>query len=120
MLVVDPWHWLDKDGFFPEDNPRIRRQILRVARFIEYGGPLKAGERRETLIECKRRPGGKPCCGLMWVRKSERDTIEGYCIVCRQDELAIQNWQETEWADGMMEPVTPDLVPDDETGSSLN
>lgn len=40
MLVVDPWHWLTEDGHFPDNNMRLRRQILRIARLIEYGGPL--------------------------------------------------------------------------------
>ena len=59
MLVVDPWHWLTKDGDFLYDNPRLYRRMLRIARFIEYGGQLKTNETRETLTECKRRPKGK-------------------------------------------------------------
>jgi hypothetical protein len=108
VLVVDPWHWLEKDGSFPANNPRLRRRIIRVARFIEYGGPLQPGEGRETLVECKRRPHGRPCLGLMWVTKTESDTIEAFCLVCSSTEALIHNWQETEWASGMMEPVNPD------------
>jgi hypothetical protein len=52
MLVVDPWHWLTEDGEFVVDNPRLYRRMLRIARFIEYGGPLKEDETRETLVEC--------------------------------------------------------------------
>jgi hypothetical protein len=66
MLVVDPWHWLTEDGSFLFDNPRLYRRMLRIARFIEYGGQLQKNEMRETLIECKRRPKGKAClasCG---------------------------------------------------------
>ena len=51
MLIVDPWHWLDKDGDLPVDNARLRRQVLRVARLIEYGGPLLPLHTRETLVE---------------------------------------------------------------------
>src|SRR5678816_2262602 len=43
-LVVDPWDWLTKDGDFVRDNPRLYRRMLRIARFIEYGGPLKTNE----------------------------------------------------------------------------
>ena len=60
MLTVDPWHWLTEDGHFLFDNPRLYRRMLRIARFIEYGGSLKKNETRETLIECRRRPKGKP------------------------------------------------------------
>jgi hypothetical protein len=109
MLVVDPWHWLTKDGHFVLDNPRLYRQMLRVARFIEYGSGLKKNQTRETLIECKRRPKRNACVGLMWVVKTPDDGILGHCIVCKSDEVFVTNWQKTEWADGMMEPVPVDL-----------
>lgn len=108
VLIVDPWHWLEKDGGFPTNNLRLRRRIVRVARFIEYGGPLQLGESRETLVECKRRPGGRTCLGLMWVTKTEADAIESFCPVCSSTEAVIHNWQETEWASGMMDPITAD------------
>jgi len=79
--------------------------VLRVARFIEYGGSLKPLECRETLMECRKRPGGKPCTGLMWVEKTERNDIQAFCRVCRNDEAVVHNWQETDWANGMMEAV---------------
>ena len=105
MLVVDPWHWLTEDGHFLFDNPRLYRRMLRIARFIEYGGPLQRNETRETLIECRRRPKGKPCIGLMWVDKAKDDGILAHCLVCKTEETFVHNWQKTEWADGMMEPV---------------
>jgi hypothetical protein len=79
--------------------------MLRIARFIEYGGPLKKNETRETLIECKRRPKGRACVGLMWVAKTDDDAVIAHCVLCRNEEAFIHNWQETEWANGMMEPV---------------
>jgi len=111
-LVVDPWHWLDENGEFPCDNYRLRRRIIRIARFIEYGGPLRQGERRETLVECKRRPGRKPCLGLVWVVKTKQDDIIAYCTECETEEAVIHNWQDTLWSDGMMEPVPPVDEPD--------
>ena len=33
------------------------------------------------------------------------DGILAHCMICRNKEAFIQNWQKTEWADGMMEPV---------------
>ena len=55
MIVVDPRHWLSEDGHFIVDSPRLYRQMLRIARFIEYGGELERNETRETLMECRRR-----------------------------------------------------------------
>jgi hypothetical protein len=96
---------------FPVDNPGLYRRMLRIARFIEYGGPMNKEEMRETLVECKKRPKGKPCPGLMWVIKTSDDAILATCIACKTEEVLIHNWHETEWADGMMEPVpaNPDL-----------
>jgi hypothetical protein len=108
MLVVDPWDWLTKDGSLPYRNPRLLRRMLRIARFIEYGGQLATNETRETLVECKRRPRGKACLGLMWAVKTPDDAILAHCMVCKAEEAVIRNWQETEWADGMMEPVPVD------------
>jgi hypothetical protein len=107
MLVVDPRHWLMEDGDLPKTNLRLRRQALRVARLIEYGGPLAVGESRETLVECTKRPARQPCLSLMWVVKTEEHAIYAYCPVCKQDEVMIHGWEDTLWAEGMMEPLPP-------------
>ncbi len=105
MLVVDPWHWLNEDGSLPYDNPRLFRKALRVAQVIEYGGTLEPGEARETLLQCARRPAGKQCLSLLWVSKTSDDAIVAFCALCKHDEMIVHNWQQTEWADGMMEAV---------------
>ena len=110
MLVVDPWHWLTPDGNLPADNPPLRKQVLRVAQVIEYGGPLLKGARRETLICCTRRPNRKPCIGLLWVEKTEQDSIHAFCPTCRTGEMLVSNWQDTIWAEGPMEPLAPETV----------
>jgi hypothetical protein len=106
-LVVDPWEWLTEDGDLPRQDVRLRRQTLFVARLIEYGGTLKKGESRETLIECKRRPHHRPCMGLLWVTKTLEEQIDAICLVCGDHAARIRNWQETDWATGMMEPGPP-------------
>ena len=117
MLIVDPWHWLDKDGDLPVDNARLRRQVLRVARLIEYGGPLLPLHTRETLVECSKRPGGKPCPGLLWVAKTTDDQIEATCAACGSPEVIIHNWRGTQWADGMMAPAPLYKAPVDRQGA---
>ena len=109
-LVVDPEHWME-DGDLPVSNLRIRRNMLRIAQYIEYGGPLEHGFRRETLVACKRRPKRQPCLGLMWVVKNPDETIHAYCIGCGELEAVISNWQDTLWASGPMEPLPPSNYP---------
>lgn len=105
MLVVDPWHWLQKDGSLPTSTPRLRKLALRVAQFIEAAATLPKLTTRETLIPCSKRPAGKACQGLMWVIKTEDDAILARCLACGHEEAMIRNWQETEWAEGQMEPA---------------
>jgi hypothetical protein len=100
-LVVDINHWLDENGELPMAPLRLRRNALRIVRFIEYGGPLKKLEGRITLIECKKRPKGKSCLGLMWVVKLEDDRIEAHCPACNEREALVSGWQDTLWADGV-------------------
>jgi len=109
LLVVDPWHWLTEDGHLPVDNPRLYARVLRIAIFIEYGGPLAKNETRETLVQCKRRPNGRACPGLMWVIKTTDDRVLARCLVCREEEALVHNWQGTDWANGPMEPVPATL-----------
>lgn len=113
MLVVDPWHWLNEDGSLPQDNPRLFRKILRVAQVIEYGGTLKPGEMRETLLQCTKRPARRQCPGLMWVTKTPADELIAFCMTCKNDEMMVHNWQDTDWAEGMMEavPTKPEIDP---------
>ena len=104
MLVVDPWDWLDPKGAIPTDNLRLRAQLLAVLRVIEYGSPLTRGATRETLIECKRRPGGHRCMGLLRVGKTEDDLLFAVCRECGTEHMIVSNWQKTRWS---REPKPP-------------
>jgi hypothetical protein len=41
----------------------------------------------------------------MWVMKRTDDRIEVFCMLCRATEAVISGWQDTEWAEGPMEPA---------------
>ena len=108
MLILDARDLLTKDGDLPLEPPRLRRQSLRMARLIEYGGPVEIGAFRETLVECSKRLDQKPCPGLLWVTKTEDDRIRATCIICHKDEVLISHWKDTDWAEGPMEPYRPE------------
>lgn len=118
-IVVNPWHWLDADGSLPVEPPRLRALALRVAQCIEAGGPIARRHGRETLIPCRRRPGGKTCPGLLHVRKQDDDAILAFCVICRSDELYIHSWGDTLWAEGAMEPLLYDEVAADEVAAGV-
>ncbi len=102
--VINIQHWLDEDG---KPVAALRRQVLRVARLIEYGAPLEVGQLRGTLVECTRRVARRACEGLLWVGKIDDETIEAVCMSCRREHLQIAGWELTDWAEGPMEPIGP-------------
>ena len=55
---------MSEDEWFPENNPAIRKNLLRVARLIEYGAELEPREIRLTLVECTKRPHRQTLSGL--------------------------------------------------------
>jgi hypothetical protein len=97
MLIVDLWHWLDEKGDIPTGNPRLRRNVVQVLRVVEYGSPLEPEGETETLIECRRRPGGRRCPGLLRVRKEGDNSLLAFCPACDTDEMLVSNWEETRW-----------------------
>ena len=99
-LVVDPWHWLTPEGGIPANQARLRRNVLNVARVIEYGSTLPQGHFRETLLECPRRPGGARCQGLLWVEKRSDDSLLAFCPICNTDHFLVHNWLGTKWSNG--------------------
>ena len=104
-LIVDPWHWLTPGGEIPDGEPGLRRNVLKVARVIEYGADLSRNEGRGTLIECAKRPRGKACKGLLWVIRDEDDSLVALCSSCRTQNMVVLNWKETQWAEGQAVPV---------------
>jgi hypothetical protein len=108
-LVVDIRHWLDEDG---SPISRLRGRVLRLARLIEYGGPLQIGEEQLTLVECCARPHRQPCEGFLWVTKREDNSLEAWCTRCEAESIVITGWEETDWADGPPLPLPPCERPD--------
>lgn len=105
-LVVDPWHWLTPEGDIPSDQPRLRRNVLQVARVVEYGSTLPRGQFRQTLLECSKRPAGKRCQGLLWVEKRSDESILAFCSSCNTDHVLVHNWQGTRWSQGQIRPAS--------------
>jgi hypothetical protein len=85
-----------------------------MAHCIEYGGPLPPDHATLTLIQCRRKPDGVPCRGMLMVAKTDRDELHAYCASCESDEFLISNWQETLFAEGPPGafPLKPEGVDD--------
>lgn len=107
MLIVNPWHWMSEDEWFPDDNPRLRRKLLRIARLIEYGAELEPLQTRLTLVECTKRKDKKRCSGFLVVQKQPDDTLYAECMTCRKDQIIITDWQSTLWGLGFASTIIP-------------
>ncbi len=105
-LVVNPWHWLTPEGEIPTDAPAVRRNVLRVARVIEYGATLPVGGLRQTLIECSKRPAGMACQGLLLVKKQPDASLIAFCPACGTDHFLVYKWQGTRWSQGQPKAVS--------------
>ena len=110
--VDDASFFFGPDGFpGPGPNAVWRRYALRLARLIEAGAPLLPGEVRETLVDCSRRPGRRPCLGLLWVKKLEDQRIYAVCPACQGERHFITRWELTDYAEGPMPPISGDELP---------
>jgi len=49
---------------------------------------------------------------LLWVEKLPDHTIVAHCMICKQEEIYVHDWEMTDWASGPMEPV-PAEAPSD-------
>ena len=101
---IDINQWLE-GGALPGESSGLRGEALRAVRFIEYGGPLRYLEGRETLIECRQHLSGKPCGGFLWVSKRVDNQLSVFCSRCHKLEALISGWEDTVWADGPMLPL---------------
>jgi len=91
----------DLPSFLEPDGPLPAS----VIRFTEYLGSIIAGashspssEWQSLKLKCRRRPGRKPCTGLIRVRMGDDSPpeIQWDCPVCRERGI-IRNWRGSEW-----------------------
>ena len=43
---------------------------------------------------------------MLWVEKLPDEALFAYCIACKEEEIHVHNWQDTDWAEGPMEPAS--------------
>ncbi len=93
--IVDITDYLLPGGDLP-DGP--------AGRFARYFGRIVSAASLErfgiwvdTEIQCRRRPGRKPCPGHIRLRRIDtEDRVEWHCTSC-DDNGWISRWQGTQW-----------------------
>lgn len=59
-----------------------------------------------TTLRCRRRPGRKPCAGLLTIFFDvDNNDVLWFCPVC-QDEGRISGWEDTFWDNGNLTETT--------------
>lgn len=113
--AIDARRWMGKRGGLPVGGTieRYRRALL-IAQCIEFGGPLPLGTVMHSLIGCRRRPDGAACRGTLLIAKTPADLIHACCSTCNVDEVIIDHWRDTPWANGPPDAwsIQPHTVPE--------
>ena len=96
---ADIRHFLDEEGYIPEDVPEPARRMAEYFGTIitHASAVITENEFHSAPIACRRRPGRKRCKGKIEVDFRYPDfAILWNCPVCG-DEGIISGWEGTHW-----------------------
>jgi hypothetical protein len=89
MLVADLRHFLD----MPDDAPRPAIRLgLQLSAIVRAASVRPTGSGARSAIGCTRRPGRRPCEGLIMVFRRTNGEIVWSCDACG-DEGLISGWE---------------------------
>lgn len=95
--VTDLIHFLNEDGSIaPTEGParRLAEHLVAIVAMISRPELIPPAEYR---VRCRRRPGRKPCTGLIQADLDPKtEDIDWWCPVCG-DKGCISNWKGTMW-----------------------
>ena len=96
--VIDVRHYLDDDGQLAVKSGPARKLAEYVGEIILCVTAGPANEDGFIPLPCRRRPGRKPCTGIIVADydKTDPQTIIWQCPACG-DQGLISGWQETQW-----------------------
>ena len=96
MWVINIQHWLDETKT-EAGVPQLRLKVKKLAEIITYATSMEAGIPTDSTPKCWRRPGRKPCKGVLDIQlDSTTNQIHWYCGNCH-DEGLISGWQGLIW-----------------------
>lgn len=89
MLVADLRHFLD----MPDDAPAPAKRLgLQLSAIVRAASARPTGSGARSAIGCTRRPGRRPCEGLIMVFRRTNGEITWSCDACG-DEGVIHGWE---------------------------
>lgn len=96
MWVINIQHWLDETKSGPA-VPQLKAKIKKLTEIITYATSECAGLPTPSVPKCWRRPGRKPCDGILDIFfHPETDDIYWHGETCRDSGL-VSGWQGLIW-----------------------
>jgi hypothetical protein len=97
-FITDLRHFLDDDGFLPEDIPGPALNLaLFLGSIVGWATSHKGGRNELTNVPCRRSPARRRCLGTIRARLDpDGETIIWQCPICG-DNGTIRGWEDTLW-----------------------
>jgi len=95
--ITDLTHFLDQNGHIAPKSGPARRMAEYLAAIVAMVSRPELVIPAEYRVRCRRRPGRKPCTGMVDVDLDpETEDVVWWCPVCG-DNGYIRNWKGTFW-----------------------
>jgi hypothetical protein len=107
--VTDLSHFIDsRTGQLPTNVPGPARRLMEHQTRIVAAATAAAGRNSCTQViapvKCRRRPGHRPCPGIIEYQVWADERITWHCPSCGDNGI-ISNWQSTTWDRRSVRPV---------------
>jgi hypothetical protein len=95
--IIDLAHFLDRNGEIAPQSGPARRLAEYIVAIVSMASRPEIIPPPQYRVRCRRRPGRKPCSGLIEVDfDPDNEDIVWWCPFC-QDNGRIRNWKGTTW-----------------------
>jgi hypothetical protein len=95
--ITDLTHFLDEKGRIAPERGPARRMAEFLTSIVAMVSRPELVIPQEYRVRCRRRPGRKPCPGIIKADLDpETEDVDWWCPVCG-DNGYIRNWKGTAW-----------------------
>ena len=104
--VTDLSHFINETGTMPARVPSPARRLMEYQTRIVAAATADADDEEQATrrIQCRRRPGRRPCPGIIEYRLWADERIRWQCPSCGDNGI-ISNWQSTPWDRRQVQPL---------------
>ncbi|HEY3373713.1 MAG TPA: hypothetical protein VGK02_01440 [Candidatus Aquicultor sp.] len=96
--ITNITHYIDEDGYPVRSGPAGRAGGF-FGKIVAAASLNPPGTIVPSALNCRRRPGHKPCRGHLLIARQDDGVIEWQCPLCK-DEGSIHSWKDAYWDKG--------------------